>query len=154
MFVVWILFAVVVWAIAIILVKWDNFKRLWLAGIVGMAVALVIDSVLGNGGLYTYHYGGISLYGVPVFYILALYAGSIFVIHFYPWGNMGRGFLFFILANAIFLFFEFLTSLIGVFEHLQWSFIHSFILNFIGFLVTVYVYALLKNIFSKIKYTL
>ena len=154
MFVVWILFAVVVWAITIMLVKWENCKRLWLAGIIGIVLGITIDSPLASGGLYKFYYHGISIYGLPLFYILALAAGAMFVIHFYPWGNIKRGFLFFLLANALFLVFEFLMVWIGYFEHLHWSFVHSFILNLIGFLATVYVYALLQNILGKIKYTL
>lgn len=142
------------WGVTIVLVKWENFKKLWIAGILGMILVIVFDAPLSKGGLYLFHHPGIEIFGLPLFYITGLYAGGIFLAHFYPWGNPKKGVLIFLIANFMFLPLEFFMIIIGLFEHVYWRFLYSFIINNIGFIVTVYSYMLIQHFLGNQKYSM
>jgi len=146
MFMIWVIYAIVVLTIIILLVKWENFKRLWLAGIIAVVLAVLFDAPLVAGGLYEFHNQGIGFMGLPVFYLISTFGGGIFIVHFYPWGNIAKGLLFYILASVIFMAFEALMDLLGVFEHISWSYVNSFFINIAGFIITTYVYILIKSL--------
>jgi hypothetical protein len=146
---IWVIYAIVVLTIVILLVKWDNFKKLWLAGVIGVVVAVLFDAPLVAGGLYEFQNIGIGFMDLPVFYLISTFAGGIFIVHFYPWGNIVKGLLFYILSSVIFMTLEALVDLIGIFEHISWSYVNSFFINIIGFIITTYVYMLIKYLIGN-----
>ncbi|OEH86923.1 hypothetical protein BHU72_01285 [Desulfuribacillus stibiiarsenatis] len=150
----WLIFAVVVWGITIALVKWENFKRHWIAGIIGMIAVIIIDSPLSKGGIYLFHQPMIQVFNLPLFYIIGLYAGGVFIVHFYPWGNPIKGLLFLILADFIFLSFEVFMDYIGLFEHVHWKFLYSFFINITGFLLTLYFYIIVQHLLGNKSYSI
>ncbi len=119
-----------------------------------MVTVTMVDSVLADGGLYIFHYKGLEILQMPIFYIIALFAGGVFIIHFYPWGNILKGAAFFIFSSLLFLVFEYITTVVGMFEHVKWNFVYSFFINIIGFLITIYLYMLIQAILGRKKYSL
>ncbi|OEF98213.1 hypothetical protein [Desulfuribacillus alkaliarsenatis] len=154
MAIIWVLFAIAIWGICILLVKWENFKRLWIAGIIGMVLVIMIDSPLAKGGMYTFHNPGIQVFELPLFYIIGLYGGGVFLTYFYPWGYPLRGVLLLLIANAMFLPFEWFMVVTGMFEHVNWRFLYSFFINITGFLLTIYTYIIIQHLLGNKKYNL
>lgn len=81
---IWLVYAIIVWGLAILLVRPIKIKQYWKAGLVSLAVTLFVDSNALALELYTFHKQWINIGGLPIFYLLASIPLGIMVVCFVP----------------------------------------------------------------------
>lgn len=133
----WIIFAIILWLAALILVPLKQWKKSWPMGVFGLVSLFVIDDTLAILEAFRFFHGIFYLSNLPLFYILAYFPGGIFFDHFRPHRHMWR--LFYIIAfAAVYLGVELFMIYIGYFQHLNWNAWKSLLLNLFGFTISMW----------------
>lgn len=133
----WLVLFFAAWLLALTMVPIKEWKRLWPAGVVGLATIYVIDSTLIGLGAFSYSLGNPVLTGLPTFYLLSSFAGAVLLAYHCPkqgWWQI----LFVMLMAAAFLLIEVVMYKLGYFHYLLWSPASSYILNIGGFIVVLW----------------
>jgi len=133
----WIVFFGVAWLTVILLVPWGNWARLWPVGVIGMIVNYGIDVTLIRLGAFRYIHQNPQLQGMPVFYLLSVFAGGLIVANFFP-ETRWMQFPYILLASLVLLIMELFMKWIGYFHHIEWNPIKSFFLNLIAFTLVLW----------------
>lgn len=125
--------------VSIILVPIKEWKRLWVAGIIGLITILPIDSTLTSLGAFEYVFSGFRVFGLPWLYWLSYFFGGLLFAYYRPFEKWNR--LFYVLGFAFLLWLiEVITVLTGIFQHLQWNLLRSFVLDIFGFVFILWVF--------------
>ena len=133
----WVVLFFVAWLVVLFLIPVQKLKRLWPAGLVGLAAVYAIDSTFIGLGAYSYSSAGPALSGIPVFYLLSIVAGSILLAYFRPNGSWKQ--LLFVLGMALgFLLIETAMVALRYFHYLSWSTGRSFLLDVAGFIMVLW----------------
>ena len=134
----WVVFFGFLWVISLILVPLRHWKRLWPAGLIGMLLVYAIDTTLIGLGAFTYSLGNTFLSGLPTFYWIGIFPGSILLAYYYP-SSRWRQFPYILLTSAIFLVMEITMHWFGYFQYRHWTPLKSYLLNIGGFMITLIV---------------
>lgn len=114
----WWIFFTAASAAAIIFVPIHKWKRLFIAGIIGMLIVLPIDSILAALGAFRFDFTGPTVARLPLPYWISYFPGGILVAHFRPAMRMQR-LMYIISAAALYAFIELITIKAGLFHHLE-----------------------------------
>jgi hypothetical protein len=133
----WILFSLIVWLLTFLIVPLRYWRRSWHMGLFGMVIILVIDSKLAKLGAFRSFHNGLLIYGLPLPYWIAYFPGGIFFDYLRPKNHLWR-FLYIPIISAAYLIVELIMMNLGYFQYLNWKAINSFILNLIGFTVSMW----------------
>jgi len=106
------------------------------AGAIAVAVLFLIDSALISLGAFRYLNSGKTLGDLPVPYLVSGMFGGITAAYFFPEKNALR-IPYVLLISLAFVVLELIMEETGHFQHLNWSYTHSFVLNVFGFLITL-----------------
>lgn len=141
----------VVWLTMLVLVPAKQWKRLWIAGIIGMLIVLPIDSTLISFGAFQFNFSGLKVLGLPVPYWISYIPGGILFAYFRPVDHWWR--LFYILLGAfIFMVIEFIMIRFGFFQHLNnWNLFKAFVLNIGGFTILLWFAEWLNTVRKEIR---
>jgi hypothetical protein len=134
----WLVFFVISWGMALLLVRPHRVIKLWPAGLVAVIVTLLIDSTLIKMGAFLFHNQFIGIGGVPLFYALANFANGMTLVHLVP----SQGTLQPVITLSLVLLFlmaEFTAISFGYFTHLNWNLWYSLVLNTFGFATVLWV---------------
>ena len=132
----WVIFFAVAWLVSIAFIPIGRWRQLYQAGVIGMILVYLIDSTLISLGAFSYSGANTAIRGIPLFFWLSCFPGGVLLAHFYPRKILWR-FPYVLLATLIFLAMEYVMHLLGYFHYHNWSVIHSFFLNIIGFTTTI-----------------
>ncbi len=133
----WLVLALVSWGLTILLVRNPGINKLWPAGVIAVAVTLLIDTTLVKLGAFQYNHAVYAYQGVPLFYIIANFANGILLVRFVPFDKTLKPIATVALAAA-FLLLEWIMMQLGYFVHLNWSLWHSLGLNILGFMAVLW----------------
>lgn len=128
----WWIFFLIVFTTTLLLVPKDSWKRLFFAGIAGLFIVLPIDSTLVTLGAFKFNFNELNVLGLPLPYWISYIPGGILFAHFHPTKWLQR-LLYIIFSAASYALIEFITMQSGLFQHLNWNILNSFILNILGF---------------------
>ncbi|MDQ2085568.1 hypothetical protein RBH29_03860 [Herbivorax sp. ANBcel31] len=112
----------------------NKWGKLFVLGLVGMVIILAIDSALIALGAIKFNFAGLNALGLPLPYWISYIPGGILFAHFYPTVWIQK-FLYILFAAVSFVFVEFITIQIGLFQHLNWNIFNAIILNIGGFTI-------------------
>lgn len=133
----WVVFFVVAWLTAILVVPWANWIRFWPVGLVGMIVNYGIDTTLIVLGAFRYSQGKPNLKGIPVFYLLSVFPGGLLLASFFPEVRWMQ-FPYILLASLVLLSMELFMKWTGYFHHMKWNPVNSFFLNITAFTLVLW----------------
>ena len=133
----WVIFFIIAWLTALILVPIEEWYSLWPSGLIGMSIIYIIDTALITLGAFKYSFGNKVLGDIPVFYWLSSFPGGVLLVYYYTVIDRWLHFPYILLASAIFLAMEYIMIKLGYFHHLKWKISKSFVLNIIGFSVVI-----------------
>lgn len=133
----WVVLFSVAWLLVLVLVPANKWKRLWPAGVIGLASVYAIDSTFIGLGAFSYSRIEPGLSGLPVFYLLSVVGFSILLAYFYPDGSWKQIF-FVILAALAFLLVEVIMSQLNYFHYQSWSPARSYLLDISGVIVVLW----------------
>ncbi len=130
----WFVFMVVVWVLGLVLVPVRLWKKLWLAGMMGMLVVLAIDSTLIKLGAFKSIHSGISVLGLPIPYWAGYFPGGMLFAYYRP---VGRWHVLGYIAGTAFVLWlmEAIMIRLGFFQHINWDLFKAYILNVGGFII-------------------
>ena len=133
----WILFMVLAWSTALMLVPIRYWRKSWPVGIFGIAAIYAIDNTLAELGAFRFWHGGIYISYLPLYYWLGYFPGGIVFDCFRPKRHINR--LIYVLVFAAgYLFVELVMIYFGYFQHLRWNAFKSLLLNVAGFTVSMW----------------
>ncbi len=133
----WLVFGIIAWLTALILVPLRQWKRLWPAGIIAMSVLYAIDSTLVGLGAFQFTNSNVWVSGLPAPYWLGYFPGGVLFAYYCPqirWWEL----IYILFMAAILLVMELIMLGLGYFHHLNWNPVKSYILNVGGFTVTLW----------------
>lgn len=133
----WIIFMILAWTTALIIVPLKGWKKSWPVGLLAMIILLVIDNALVYLGAIKFWHGNIYVYDLPLYYWLAYFPGGIVFDHYRPNKHIWRLCYIFIWAAA-YLLAELAMIYFGYFQHLNWSVYRACLLNVGGFTITMW----------------
>lgn len=136
----WVIFSVVSWAVALCLVPIKNWKWLWKAGMVGLALLYAIDSTFIELGAFYYRTNQISfgaLSGLPTLYWISGFPAAILLAYYYPQKRQWQ-LPYILLASTLFLGLELFMAWLGYFHYNRWSPTQSYFLDVGGFIVVIW----------------
>lgn len=133
----WLVLFIAAWLLALTMVPMKEWKRLWPAGVAGLATNYILDSTLIGLEAYSFSLGNPLLSGMPTFYFLSVFAGGVLLAYYYP--NQGWWQIIYVmLMAAAFLFIEVVMYKLGYFHYQLWSPARSYMLNIGGFIVVLW----------------
>lgn len=138
----WIGLMLFSWILVILLVRNPGIRTLWPAGLAAVAVTLILDITLVQLGAFRFNDPIYALWGLPVFYVLGNFANGLILTRFVPADGVLKPIITVGFA-VLFLAVEWLFIIIGYFQHLNWTLLHSLGLNIIGMITVLWVADLL-----------
>lgn len=133
----WIVFCIIAYLLALIIVPIKQLKRLWPAGIIALVVIYGIDSTLIGLGAFSYSFASSLLSGLPILYWISAFPGGILLAYLYPSKKPWR-LLYILLAAAVYLGMELVMYLLGYFQYGLWNPVMSYFLNVGGFMAVLW----------------
>jgi hypothetical protein len=134
-----------------------GFMRLWKAGLIGVAIMVVVDYFATRYILYAYPGGIVYLSNIPIFLIILVYATSILYLNWLPVRWVQR-FLYTIYFAALFLALEAVMYSAGAIAYPRWQLWYSYPLLLGGLSLFAYLSDFVlstdkrgKNFFSENK---
>lgn len=115
----------------------QKIRRIWPAGLLGLFLVYIIDSLAIKSNLYGFAGADLTLSGIPLFYLLTAFPVSLLVYRFLP-GERIRQFLYLGLVAGIYLLPEIFLTRAGYVEYINWSLLHSYMLNLGALVALVY----------------
>lgn len=134
----WIIFCLLIWTAAIIIIPKRQWQRLWPAGIVAIIVMYLLDTTLVGLQAYSFKGSPINLQGVPLFYFASAMPLGIILVNFGPQKRWVKV-VYLLLIDALFLTAELIMNITGNFSYLNWSPDKSLLLNLLGFIVIIWI---------------
>lgn len=133
----WVGLLAILWIGASFFVKKRQWRKLWPAALLGVAVLYLIDSTLIGLGAFRYSGGGVEFGGLPLVYLAGMLGGGPLAVHFYPGTNTAR-IIYVLLLSGLFLIAEWIFILTGAMVHENWTLLHSYFLNIFGFVAVLW----------------
>ncbi|GBF33506.1 hypothetical protein DCCM_2608 [Desulfocucumis palustris] len=133
----WLIYGILAWLTALIIIPLREWKKLWPAGIIAMSILYAIDSTLAGLGAFQFTHSDVKVSGLPVPYWLSYFPGGIVFVYYCPpirWWKL----IYILSAAAILLALELIMLRLGYFHHLNWNPFKSYILNAGGFIATLW----------------
>lgn len=133
----WVGLLTLLWIGALLIIKKKQWRKLWPAALLGVAVLYIIDSTLIGLGAFRYSGGGVEFSGLPLVYLAAMLGGGPLAVHFYPGTNAAK-IIYVLFLSGIFLIAEWIFILTGAMVHENWTLLHSYFLNIFGFVAVLW----------------
>lgn len=115
----------------------EKISRVWPAGLLGVFLVYIIDSMAVKANLYRFEAANLSISGIPLFYMLTAFPVAVLVYRFLP-RERNRQFVYLGLVAGIYLLPEMLFARAGYFHYINWSLLNSFFLNLGALIALVY----------------
>ncbi len=125
-----LLSALFAWALVGLLVG-RGFMRLWKAGLIGVAIMIVVDYFATIYNYYIYPGGIVYLFNLPIFLIILVYATSILYLNWLP-ARWVQRFLYTIYFAALSLALEAVMYSAGAVAYPRWQLWYSYPLLLVG----------------------
>jgi surface polysaccharide O-acyltransferase-like enzyme len=114
-----------------------HWKKSWAVGIVAMVVVFSLDNTMEHLGAFKFWYGGIYVYGLPLFYWLCYFPGGIMFDYLRPHKHIWR-LAYILIIAAVYLMIELVMVYSGYFQYVRWNAFMSYLLNVVGFTITMW----------------
>lgn len=133
----WLIFVIISWLTALLIVPLKNWKESWLMGIFGLICIFFIDNTLASLDAFKFLHGGIYLSELPFFYWISYFPGGILFDYFRPSRHIWR--IVYIAALAAgYIIPETIMRYFGYFQYINWKIYMAFPLNITGITVTMW----------------
>jgi len=119
-----LLSALLTWSLVALLVG-CGFMRLWKAGLIGVAIMVVVDYFATIYNYYSYPGGIVYLFNLPVFLIILVYANSILYLNWLPARWLQR-FLYTVYFAVLCLALEAVMYSAGAIAYPRWQLWYSY----------------------------
>jgi len=118
--------AIVSWAVLLIIVGKSRIAQWAVSGIVGVTLAVIVDSVLISYGLYRYEKSLITINGIfPVCHFLYTYASTIIYLNWLP-KHRREQILYTVFLSIAFLVVEAIMYQFGAIVYIKWNLWYSY----------------------------
>ena len=121
----WLISAVLIWLIALLVIRFKGLKRLWSAAVWSIIINYYLYHFFWEKGFYYFQEITYYLQGVPFLLLAAMGGLALLVLHFLP-DESGWQLLYLVLCGAGLALLEFLASWQGLIYYQNWTILDSF----------------------------
>ena len=140
----WLIIAVLIWLIALLIVRFSGLKRLWSAAVWSILISYYLYHFLLEKGFYYFPEPLYLFQGIPILFPVAMGGLALILLHFLP-EEGGWQLLYLVLSGAVLTLLELLAQWQGLIYYQNWALYDNFAFK----LIIVITVAKLSNLTIK-----